>query len=154
MTESELGQQQRPRKPVAMRVKAHKFLFFPTRFSNEPGDPESGQYYRDGKLEFGNSADDIYEIRFELSPGAVQKGWRFQTNDPIWIAKGTQCPQSNLGHCDFRVIDKGDDFVTIHNDNQEAAEIHYQLNFVHEDGQKRELDPVILNGGGGKPLLS
>ena len=152
MTESELGQQKRPRKPVAMLVKAHKFLFFPTRFSAEPGNG-SEQYYKDGKLEFGDTPDDIYEIRFELSPGAIQKGWRFKTGDPIWIAEGA-CPESKSDHCDFRVDHQGPDFFTLHNDNREKAEIHYQLNFVHKNRQERELDPVILNGGGGKPLLS
>ena len=91
--------------------------------------------------------DGPQDIEFVLSDNAVNKGFAFDTADPIWAQEDTgECPplqglnkQIQVQNCDAKSL-------TIRHENEEKVRLRYQLN-VGKDGSQKPIDPIMDNGG-------
>ena len=71
----------------------------------------------------------------------------FDTNDPVWIEKGTTCPPKSGNNCPDQIdrIRCDRNTLTMHDTNSEECTLIYQMNFVGADAAP--CDPEIRNGG-------
>jgi len=71
----------------------------------------------------------------------------FDTEDPIWIAEGTTCPQVRGNACPDQIscITATANLLTLRNMNSRDVTMMYRLNFV--GAGVPPCDPEIRNGG-------
>lgn len=71
----------------------------------------------------------------------------FDTGDPVWMEKGTNCPPQRGNNCPDQIdrIRCDRNTLTMHDTNGEACTISYQMNFIGADASP--CDPEIRNGG-------
>ena len=126
---------------------------FGDRIKNDAEDDETRRYYKGGRFEFPDN-EDVYTIEFRLA--GQLKGWTF-AEDPFWLGDGDHCPtDGSYKNDDFAVIEQrprpeAATTIVVRNDNTVEGKYRYQLNLIDDEGNPQTLDPVILNGGGGKP---
>lgn len=71
--------------------------------------------------------------------------------EAMWVAQsGSSCPTAagNGGQIEFPYKPHPHLLMVNDRNSGEACELHYQLNFVGNDGQSYPHDPIISNGGG------
>lgn len=118
---------------------------------------------RDGAVEFDIDGVKAQHAKLKLDKNSGQhaidfelqdhsgKGLMFQTDDPIWVGENVPCPPDpgvNSDQLSVTVCAPAT-LSTVNQNNGEARELRYQLNFVSADGSKLNCDPIIENGGGG-----
>ena len=73
-------------------------------------------------------------------------GLRFNRDDPIWIDENEvgECPSPGVSTDQIRVESCTDKRLSLFNSNSgESRTLHYRLNFVVEQGNHADDDPVI-----------
>lgn len=92
-------------------------------------------------------------ITFHLKKDNTGLKLRFPENpaDAMYVAVGTKpTGPGNGGQITFISVDQSRKQLTVSDDNRgPACDLHYELNFVAEDGTSYPVDPIIRNGGGG-----
>ena len=106
-----------------------------------------GKKPKESVLEFDKGSGK-HTVEFKLhSPAKLRL--RFNTETPIWVnadEKGN-CPPEGATDSQIRVINCTNDTLELVNANSVECTLHYQLNFVNEDGRKFPVDPDFKNGG-------
>ncbi|HET9355217.1 MAG TPA: hypothetical protein VFO42_03520 [Sphingomicrobium sp.] len=87
------------------------------------------------------------DIEFELSDGAIDDGYHFDTADPIWVCVDNgNCPHQRSTHPDITNIRPSNDRLTIHNGKVSGrVRLRYQLNVLNGENQPKPIDPIIEN---------
>jgi hypothetical protein len=85
-----------------------------------------------------------HEILFALDDQTTDGPTKFDTQDPIFHARGSQCPSSGKNCPEISVNSCTDSSLSLGNDNGGPITIGYQLNFKYGD-KKAELDPIIIH---------
>jgi len=103
-----------------------------------------------GKIALSINKDPInvppgqHQVVFQLDDQTTQGPTKFDTDDPIFYAKGSNCPSSGKNCAELDVQSCTDLVLTLGDDNGAPSTIGYQLNFKY--GQKKaQLDPIIIN---------
>src|SRR5690348_2231273 len=82
-----------------------------------------------------------HQIVFELDDQTTNGPTTFDTADPIFHAKGTNCPSSGKSCPELSVDDCTTSLLTLGDNNGGPTIMSYQLNFKY--GKKKEhLDPI------------
>lgn len=87
------------------------------------------------------------DIEFELSKGAAKSGFRFDTDDPIWVGVDNgECPPRGSTHPDIVNVRPTNDRVIVTNRKASGrVRLRYQLNLFNRDGERKRIDPIIEN---------
>lgn len=90
------------------------------------------------------------KLKFKLSKDAQKAGFRFNSEDPIWVhADAANCPNQYVQHGQITDIDCDDTELKVKDLNSEEVILRYQLNVVDDKGKSSPIDPIIDNGGHG-----
>jgi hypothetical protein len=91
------------------------------------------------------------QLIFALTQDMIQKGYRFDVNDPIWVAVDNgQCPPSGASNGQITLVPPATaSQVTVSDANSTPVVLRYQLNVFDENGNSAPIDPIIDNRGGG-----
>jgi hypothetical protein len=85
-----------------------------------------------------------HEIVFALDDQTNAGPTRFDTQDPIFHARGNKCPSSGKNCPEIDIKSCTDSSLTLGDENGEPITIGYQLNFRYGN-KKAELDPIIIH---------
>lgn len=87
------------------------------------------------------------DLEFVLSPSTIRKGYRFDTNDPIWVhVDNGDCPPQRSSHPDIQNIRSSPTCVTVYNAKVSGPiRLRYQLNVLDGSGNREPIDPIIEN---------
>lgn len=85
-----------------------------------------------------------HDIVFSLDDRTENGPTKFNTNDPIYYAKGTACPNGGKNCPQLNVQSCSDSVLVVTDDNNGPDTMGYQLNFKYGN-QKVPLDPIIIN---------
>jgi len=87
------------------------------------------------------------DIEFELSSGAIRSGYRFDTDDPIWVHADTDnCPPPGSSHPDIEDIRPTPTRVRVYNAKRSGrVSLRYQLNVLDGNNRPKPIDPIIEN---------
>jgi hypothetical protein len=85
-----------------------------------------------------------HELVFALDDQTTGGPTRFDTQDPIFHARGTACPSSGKKCPEISVQSCTDSLLSLGNDNGGPLTIGYQLNFKYGT-KKAKLDPIIIH---------
>ena len=99
------------------------------------------------KVPTGNT-DEI--LVFKLSNNAAKDGYKFDTEDPIWIcADNGSCPAKSGCDGQFTKVDCTATELTVKDSNDDEGIYRYQLNVLDAKNNKVPIDPIVDNGGKG-----
>ncbi|HEV2746919.1 MAG TPA: hypothetical protein VGW34_06435 [Allosphingosinicella sp.] len=134
----------------------------PASFSLQAGDTASAPYLVGGKLVFPEG-DSTFDISFELQDRTTDLDLEFlrRGDDAIWIGNDAACPPAppgdpGNGSPDIIIgsVSATKKKLRIDNWNVDPATLSFMLRFQSKrTGKLVEYDPIIENGGGGKPSL-
>ncbi len=85
-----------------------------------------------------------HDIVFQLDDQTTNGPTKFDTGEPIFYAKGTNCPSSGKSCPELDVESCTDTVLTLGDENGAPSTMSYQLNFRYAD-KKEQLDPIIIN---------
>ena len=85
-----------------------------------------------------------HQIVFKLDDQTTSGPTTFDTADPIFHAKGTNCPSSGKSCPELTVDGCTAALLTLGDNNGGPATMSYQLNFKYRN-KKEQLDPIIIN---------
>lgn len=99
------------------------------------------------KVPTGNSDETLV---FKLSNNAAKDGYKFDTNDPIWVcADNGSCPSQSGCDGQFTTVNCTATELTVKDSNDQAGPYRYQLNVIDANNNKVPIDPIVDNGGKG-----
>jgi len=87
-----------------------------------------------------------HDIVFQLVDNTTQGPTTFDVGNPIFYAKGNNCPSSGRNCEQLDVESCSNTLLTVSDNNSDSiGSIGYQLNFKYGN-KKEQLDPIIING--------
>ena len=87
-----------------------------------------------------------HDIVFQLVDNTTQGPTTFDAGNPIFYAKGNNCPSSGRNCEQLDVESCSNTLLTVSDNNSDSiGSIGYQLNFKYGN-KKEQLDPIIING--------
>ena len=86
-----------------------------------------------------------HDIVFQLVDNTTQGPTTFDAGNPIFYAKGNNCPSSGKNCEQLGVESCSNTLLTVSDNNSDSiGSIGYQLNFKYGN-KKEQLDPIIIN---------
>lgn len=85
-----------------------------------------------------------HEIVFQLDDQTTNGPTAFDTGNPIFYARGSNCPSSGKSCPELNVEDCTASMLTLGDNNGASTTMSYQLNFKYGN-KKEQLDPIIIN---------
>lgn len=129
--------------PVRVNVKYDKILFgLKDRWTVRPGDSSSMGHIKNGEIHL-SVADGTRQIVFTIESGPHNLKW---AEDPIWVS-ADRCPGDRSCHSDIQapVVDPKAGTLTITDTVSTRGKLHYRLNFIRPNGERKDRDPIIIH---------